>query len=142
MMSSIDTLLLRVKAVTWEARDILSFDLRPTAGGVLPPFSAGAHVDLFLPDGLVRSYSLTNLQDERHRYCVTVNRDGASRGGSAWLCDSLRPGMTLAVGRPRNNFALVEEAPLRVIFAGGIGVTPLWSMAQRLAALGRNWQRF
>ncbi|MBL8379087.1 MAG: oxidoreductase [Burkholderiales bacterium] len=119
---------------------IASFDLRPVGGGELPPFTAGAHIDLYLPQGLVRSYSLVNPQEERHRYVIAVNRDASSRGGSAWVHDHLQPGQRLVVAPPRNNFPLAEDAAHSLLIAGGIGITPLWSMIQRLEGLGRSWE--
>jgi len=130
----------RVEGVAPLAQGIAAYDLRPPAGGGLPPFAAGAHVDLYLPQGMVRSYSLVNPQEERHRYVIAVNRDAASRGGSAWVHDTLRAGSTLSIGAPRNNFPLAEAASHSVFIAGGIGITPLWCMIQRLRALGRSWE--
>ena len=75
----------RLDAIRREAEGIASYELRSPDGAPLPPFTAGAHIDLHLPDGLVRSYSLVNLQDERHRYLIAVYREEASRGGSSWL---------------------------------------------------------
>jgi len=72
---------LRVKRVSYEAERINSYELVKPDGGMLPPFSAGAHIDIHLPDGMIRSYSLVNDQSERHRYVIAVNNDPASRGG-------------------------------------------------------------
>lgn len=125
--------------MTWEADGVLGLELVPTSPcGELPAVQAGAHVDLELPGGVVRSYSLIN-PDESHRWCVAVNRDAASRGGSRWIHDSLRPGAPLLARGPRNHFALDEAAPYSVLIAGGIGITPLLSMARRLSSLGRPW---
>lgn len=129
-----------VHSVTAEAAGILSFDLRPANGGTLPPFEAGAHIDLHLANGLVRSYSLANAPSERHRYLVAVALDRNSSGGSRFLFDRQLAGQTIAIGAPRNNFRLVEDADDTVLIAGGIGITPLFCMAQRLEALGRPWQ--
>src|SRR6185437_16476044 len=129
----------RIKAMTWEAPNIVSYDLRPVEGG-LPPFSAGAHIDLTLSGGLVRSYSLLNSQAERHRYRIAVQKDRASRGGSRWIHDNLRPGDVVAISAPRNNFPLEESAATSLFIAGGIGITPILSMIDRLSALGRDWQ--
>lgn len=130
---------LRVRSATWEAPDILSYELRPAGGGELPSFTAGAHVDLTLPNGLIRSYSLVNDQAERHRYVIAVQKDRASRGGSAWVHEYLRPGALLAVNGPRNNFPLNEAAARSVLVAGGIGITPIVCMVRRLTELGKNW---
>lgn len=140
-MTVLPTLQLRVRAATWEAEGILGFELvSPTADVLLPAFDAGAHIDLHLPTGLVRSYSLTNSPGERHRFCIAVNKDPASRGGSRWLHENLRPGDVITVGHPRNNFRLNEAAPLSVFIAGGIGITPVLAMIRRLAALGQPWR--
>ena len=129
-----------VKSATWEAPDIHTYDLRAPEGGELPPFTAGAHIDLTLPNGLIRSYSLTNPQSERHRYVIGVQKDRATRGGSKWVHENLRPGVVLNVNGPRNNFALNESAEKTLFIAGGIGVTPMVSMTQRLTELGRDWE--
>ena len=131
-----------VKSITYEAEDIISLDLRPADGRPLPGFTAGAHIELQLRNGLPRHYSLANAQIERHRYCVAVHKEPASRGGSRFIHDTLRPGDILQIGPPRNNFALVEAAPCSVLIAGGIGITPIWCMVQRLVELGRPWRLF
>jgi ferredoxin-NADP reductase len=128
---------LRLVAVRHEAEGIHSFEFRAVDGAALPAFAPGAHVDLHLAGGLVRQYSLCNPAHERHRYVVAVKRDAASRGGSAALHERVRVGDRLAVSAPRNHFALHEDAPSTVLIAGGIGITPIACMAQRLAALGR-----
>ncbi len=122
------------------AEGIVSVELRAAGGEPLPPFSAGAHIDLYLPGGMVRSYSLVNPQEERHRYVIAVNRDAASRGGSRYVHEQLASGSALSVAPPRNNFPLAEDAAHSLFIAGGIGITPLWCMIQRLEGLGRAWQ--
>jgi tetrachlorobenzoquinone reductase len=134
------TLRLRVKSATREAPNIISYDLRPVEGGELPPFTAGAHIDLTLPNGLIRSYSLVNPQAERHRYVIAVQKDRASRGGSKWVHENFRPGDILAVNGPRNNFGLNESADKSIFIAGGIGITPIMSMIERLTSLQRDWE--
>jgi len=141
-MTSVDNLEVRIKSVTHEAHQIHSFELRPTGQPLLPPFTAGAHIDLLLPNGLTRSYSLVNPQSERHRYVVAVSLDAASRGGSRFVHESLRVGDTLRISAPRNNFPLAEGAPHSLLIAGGIGITPLWCMVQRLHELGRSWELY
>ena len=130
----------RVESVAPLAEGILSCDLRTVGGGDLPAFAAGAHIDLYMPSRLVRSYSLVNPQEERHRYVIAVNRDAASRGGSVWVHDRLRSGASLSISAPRNNFPLAEDAPHSLFIAGGIGITPLWCMLQRLQLLRRSWE--
>ena len=134
------SLQVRVKSATWEAPGVVSFELRALDSGELPAFTAGAHIDLSLPNGLIRSYSLINAQTERHRYVIAVQKDRASRGGSKWVHDSLRPGDVLTINGPRNNFALDEAAEHSVFIAGGIGITPILSMTARLSSLRRGWE--
>ncbi len=130
---------LRIHAIAYGADDVLLFDLRSPEATGLAPFDAGSHIDLRLPRGITRSYSLLNDPAERHRYVIGVKREPDSRGGSAWLHGDARVGALLDVDGPRNSFALNEAAPHSVFIAGGIGITPLWSMAQRLEHLGRGW---
>lgn len=131
---------LRIKSAVWEAPNVISYELRPTDGGELPEFTAGAHIDIRLPNGLVRSYSLINSQSERHRYVIAVQKDRESRGGSKWIIQNFRPGEILAVNEPRNNFQLNDDAEKSVLIAGGIGITPILSMIDRLNATGRDWE--
>ncbi|SUA91532.1 PDR/VanB family oxidoreductase [Pandoraea pulmonicola] len=137
-----DTLIVNVARREQHTAAIAVFELRAPDDGTLPPFTAGAHIELFLRHGLSRCYSLLNDPAERHRYVIGVNRDAASRGGSAFVHEHLREGATLKIGTPRNHFPLDEAAAgvgHTVLVAGGIGVTPLLSMAARLEALRRPW---
>lgn len=129
-----------VHTLKFEAQNILSLELRPLVGDVFPAFEAGSHIDLHLPHGLVRSYSLLNDSRERHRYVVAVLKDKSSRGGSRAVHEDLRIAMPLQISEPRNNFQLTETAEHSVLVAGGIGVTPILSMAQRLHQLGRSFE--
>ena len=133
--------LLRVRVVARqdEALDICSLDLVAVDGGALPAFSAGAHIDLHLPGGLVRQYSLCNAPGETQRYRIAVLRDAASRGGSATVHDQLQVGTELEIGAPRNLFELDPSAPHHLLLAGGIGITPLLAMAEQLAAQGGSF---
>ena len=132
----------RVKRISFEADDINSYELVNPDGGDLAPFTAGSHIDLHLPNGMIRSYSLVNDQGEHNRYVIAVNNDAASRGGSKLIHETMRVGDIIAVTLPRNNFALREDAGHSVLIAGGIGITPLLSMIRRLEALGRSWELF
>ena len=129
-----------VHTLKFEAQDILSLELRPMAGETFPAFEAGSHIDLHLPNGLVRSYSLLNDCNERHRYVVAVLKDKTSRGGSRAVHEQLRIAMPLKISQPRNHFQLEETAAHSVLVAGGIGITPILSMAHRLHQLGHPFE--
>jgi ferredoxin-NADP reductase len=127
----------QVYNLRYEAHRIISVELRPANGlECFPMAEAGAHIDLHLGNGLVRSYSLTN-PGEQHRYLVAVLDDPGSRGGSRFVHEQLRVGQVIGIGAPRNHFRLEEEAPASVLIAGGIGITPLLAMLRRLVALGK-----
>jgi vanillate O-demethylase ferredoxin subunit len=128
-----------IKSITFEADRISSYVLHPANGDCLPAFTAGAHIDLHLHEGTIRSYSLINDQTERHRYVIAVKREEAGRGGSAYVHDKLRVGDALTISGPRNNFAFDEAGQYSVFVAGGIGITPIVSMITRAAALRRPW---
>ena len=135
-----DTLNALVYQIRHEARDIVSVELRPVAGGTFAAFEAGSHIDLHLGNGLLRSYSLFNAAGETHRYAVGILKDAKSRGGSRWVHEQLRVGGTIRISAPRNNFKLHEDAAHSVLVAGGIGITPILCMARRLQALGRSFE--
>lgn len=126
-----------VHTLRYEAQDIIGIELRPVDGVVFPPHTAGAHIDLHLPNGLSRSYSLLNRPDDSGRYVIGVLKDKASRGGSRAVHEQLRVGMKIEIAPPRNNFPLHEDAAHTVLVAGGIGITPILCMARRLTQLGK-----
>lgn len=130
-----------MRATTYEAQNILGFELVALdPATALPAFTAGAHIELHLPAGLRRSYSLLNDPQETHRYCIGVNLDANSRGGSRHMHEQLRTGAVLTIGAPRNLFPMDESAPFNVFIAGGIGITPMLSMIARSQALGTPWR--
>lgn len=133
------TLQARLHAIEWLADGVLGFDFRPMNDARWPVVTAGAHIDLHLPNGSLRSYSLVNAPGESHRYAIAVNREASGQGGSRWMHDQFRVGQVLALSEPRHSFPLIEEAAHSVFIAGGIGVTPLWSMVQRLSQIGAPW---
>jgi ferredoxin-NADP reductase len=135
-----ETLNAFIHTLRFEAEDITSIELRPVDRTEFPPFDAGAHIDLHLPNQMVRSYSLLDPVGDPTRYVVAVLKDRASRGGSRCVHEQLRVGMKLQISAPRNNFPLHEEAGHSVLVAGGIGVTPILCMARRLKALGRSFE--
>ncbi|MGF6408443.1 PDR/VanB family oxidoreductase [Paraburkholderia sp. MM5482-R1] len=105
----------------------------------LPAYTAGAHIDVRLPNGLVRQFSLIEPYASGSTYRIAVKRGDPGRGGSRYLHDAARVGSTFEIGAPRNSFPLEERATNVVLVAGGIGITPLWCMAQRLAVIGQPW---
>ncbi|MBC3953660.1 MULTISPECIES: PDR/VanB family oxidoreductase [Pseudomonas] len=125
---------------TDEALDICSYELVRTDGGMLPPFTAGSHIDVHVPDGPIRQYSLCNAPDERHRYLIGVLNDPASRGGSRTLHEQIHPGAHLRISEPRNLFALAQNASRTLLFGGGIGITPILCMAEHLAQHGEPFE--
>lgn len=130
----------RLHSIHYAARDTNLYEFRPIAGGRLPAGSPGAHIDLHLPNGLTRQYSLTIPDESPQAYVLGIKRDADSRGGSKFIFDQVKVGHELKISRPRNNFPLNENAAHTVLLAGGIGITPIWAMVQRLVALGRSWE--
>ena len=136
-MTQTRILTLRVSRITRETPEILGFELTHPWGRELPAYEAGAHIDLHLPGGFSRQYSLAQAPHVAGpRYVIGVKREPASRGGSASVHSRLREGDLLPVGEPRNTFTLAEGAKQHLLVAGGIGMTPLLAMAQTLAARG------
>jgi ferredoxin-NADP reductase len=127
---------LLVRQIRFEANGINSYELVDPDGNELPPFTAGAHIDIHLANGTIRQYSLCNSPTERDRYVIAVLRDEKGRGGSRALHDTLHVQHIVTVSQPRNNFNLVPEAKKVILLAGGIGMTPLKSMAHALEAQG------
>ena len=129
-----NTLAVKVLRKTVEAQDIVSFEFASTDGAPLPPFSAGSHIDVHIAPGLVRQYSLCNDPHENHRYQIAVLKDPQSRGGSVAVHAQINEGDVITISGPRNHFELAP-APHYLLFAGGIGVTPILCMAERLAKI-------
>lgn len=120
-----------------ESEDVVSVLLEGVDGQALAGFTPGAHIDLHLPGGLVRQYSLINEPNDRYRVAVGLDRN--SRGGSRYIHRVLRPGDRLRASAPRQTFSLDEDAPCSILIAGGVGITPLLAMARRLERTGRAW---
>ena len=133
-----ETARLRVQVVAkrMEAADICTFELADPMGKPLPNFSAGSHVDVYCRDGLVRQYSLCNDPRDSHRYLIGVLRVPQSRGGSAAMHEDVQEGDIVEIGEPRNHFQLAHGARHSILLAGGIGITPILCMAERLQNTG------
>ena len=137
---NVSDLQVRVARKATEAMDISTFELVNVDDRPLPAFSAGSHIDVHLPNGLTRQYSLCNDPSEGHRYLIGVLRDVASRGGSQAMHEQVKEGDVLHVSAPKNHFPLAHEATHSVLMAGGIGVTPILCMAERLAVTGASFE--
>lgn len=134
--------ILRVESVREIARDTLLLRLVSQHGSALPQWTPGAHIDIECgsPD-LARQYSLCGDPADRSAWEVAVLKDQESRGGSAWIHEHVRPGVTLRVRGPRNHFRLDESHQGKYVFiAGGIGITPVMAMARRVRELGRPYE--
>ncbi len=136
---SADLLTVRLRQIRLEAEGILSFEFTGADGGPLPAVQAGAHIDLHLPGRMRRSYSLCNRPGSTS-WQIAVQRDDAGRGASRWLHDQARVGQHLQVTSPSNDFPLDEEAAFTLFITGGIGLTPVLPMMERLTSLGRPWR--
>ena len=109
-------------------------------GWPLPKARPGAHIDLHLPGGVVRAYSLCGDPAQGDRYVVAVKREPDGRGGSAFVHDALAVGDALGVSLPRCTFPLAEGATEHVFLAGGIGITPFLPMALAAERAGTPWR--
>ncbi|TGG93617.1 oxidoreductase [Natronospirillum operosum] len=129
-------MVLRLERKTIIAERICSLELVDPHARPLPRFSAGAHLDLQVADGVVRQYSLSNDPTEDQRYRLAVLKEEDSSGGSVAVHDQLQEGDLVLVSAPRNHFRLANEARHSLLFAGGIGITPILSMAWSLQGRG------
>lgn len=130
----------RIQRIVDEARDIRSFRLVRSDGLPFDAYEPGAHVDVTGPTGVTRQYSLCSPPDDRAAYLLAVKKEAASRGGSSALHEQVAEGMELEMGAPRNLFRLAAQAREHLLFAAGIGVTPLLSMAYALNAKGEPYR--
>ena len=127
-----------LRRMTWEAPGVLSLDFEAEDGGELPAFEPGAHVDLHLPDGTIRQYSLCGDPADRRTYRIAVRDVKGGRASRFVHRGDLRPGVVVTLGLPRNNFAF-DTAPRYLFVAGGIGITPLMPMMRAATAAGASW---
>src|SRR5512139_2359847 len=124
------------------AEGIHLLEFRDACGKELPQFSAGAHITIRVPNGLLRKYSLCNDPAERNRYQVAVKREVTGRGGSSTLIDRAKPGDELYIAPPVNDFALPQRAQDFLFIAGGIGITPIMAMIRQVMAEGKHFRLF
>ncbi len=129
-----------VKTIRFETDEVISIELISNDTTPLPSFAAGDHIDIKLPNGLNKSYSLMNNPAEMGRYVLGILKDPSSKGGSKWIHEHLRVGMRLDISAPSNNFPLQERFEHTILVAGGIGVTPLLAMAHRLHGLKASFE--
>lgn len=131
---------LRLQSIAYATGDILVYEFARPDGAPLPAASAGAHVDVHLANGITRSYSLLHAGAAPTRYVIGVKRDPNSRGGSRYMHEQLRVGALVELSAPRNLFPLDEQAAHTVLIAGGIGITPILCMAERLEQIGASFE--
>ena len=131
---------LRVQAIRWQADGIHAFELVDPDAALLPLATAGSHVDVHLPGGLMRSYSLAGDPADRTAWTLGVLREVNGQGGSKAMHQSVHVGELLMVGAPRNAFPMASSATHSVLLAGGIGITPLKAMAHTLTAQGKSFE--
>src|SRR5664279_884411 len=124
------------------ADGIYLFEFRDAGGQPLPEFSAGAHIAIRVPNGLLRKYSLCNDPAERDRYLVAVKREANGRGGSSNLVDGVKTGDELMVAAPVNDFGLPPRAQDFLFIAGGIGITPIMAMIRQVQAEGKRFRLY
>lgn len=129
----------QVKKKVAAAEDIISVELADLNGAPLPAFSAGAHIDVVLGNGLTRQYSLCNNPVDRSTYVLGVLLEPESRGGSKAM-HALQTGEILEISEPKNHFPLDNDARHSILLAGGIGITPILCMAERLAHINASFE--
>lgn len=114
------------------ANDVFLFEIKHAKGEELPAFTAGAHLPIKTPSGVMRHYSICGSPADTHRYWIAVKREPEGRGGSISMVDQVSPGDELHVGKPQNLFELSDKAKSFIFIAGGIGITPMMSMIKQL----------
>ncbi len=137
-MSANSELIHSVKITAKEeiAKGIFRFELTPDDPEELDPPEAGAHIYVEAPNGEVRRYSLSQSPDETDHYAIAVKRDENGTGGSKSLCDDTKLGDSIRISGITNDFELKGNPTRYVFIAGGIGITPLYSMIKTLETQG------
>ncbi|GAA0683408.1 cytochrome P450/oxidoreductase [Marinobacterium maritimum] len=127
-----------IDQIRHEADNVIGITLKNQDGSDFPKWSPGAHIDLMVGE-FTRKYSLCGYNDTPNTLDVAVLREENGRGGSRYIHDTLKQGDTLKIKGPKNNFRLDEKAERYILIAGGIGITPILTMADRLAGLGKDY---
>jgi vanillate O-demethylase ferredoxin subunit len=129
-----------VVAVIGVAKNTKSYVFEPVDKEVFPPFTPGAHIHIYLPSGKVRSYSLVNPSYENNRYQIAVKLETNGRGGSKEMHENISVGTTIRISTPKNNFVLYENVQKYILISGGIGITPMISMAHKLTESDKHFE--
>ena len=130
----------KVVVVIDVAKNTKSFVFEPVDKNTFPPFTPGAHINIYLPSGKVRSYSLVNPSYENNRYQIAVKLEINGRGGSKEMHENISVGTVLKISTPKNNFVLYENVQKYILISGGIGITPMISMAHKLTELDKHFE--
>ena len=137
MAKPIKTVTLVVASIDEPAPGVKRFILEDKDKWSLPPFMPGAHIDVHLAAGLVRTYSLCNEPADNRRYVIAVKREDTGRGGSKHMHQVLQPGDRIGVSLPRGAMSAHPSA-MNIFVAGGIGITPFISVVRDLELAGRT----
>ena len=130
----------KVIAVLDVAKNTKSYVFEPADKETFPPFTPGSHINIYLPSGKRRSYSLVNPSYEQNRYQIAVKLEESGRGGSKEMHENISVGTTLKISTPKNNFVLYENVQKYILISGGIGITPMISMAHKLTELDKHFE--
>lgn len=131
-----DRLIVQVQSIVYQGDELNEYQLAPVNGNVLPPYTPGSHIDIYFRDGRTRQYSLCGDEQSNQNYRIVIQREKNGRGGSRDFFERVHVGRHLVISQPRNNFPLVD-ADKYLLIAGGIGITPIYSMARHLANNGK-----
>lgn len=130
----------KVTSICEVADGIKSFTFEPLNGSKFPAFTAGAHINVQLPSSQIRSYSLVNPSYEKNKYQIAVKLEENGKGGSKEMHEAITEGSELLISTPKNNFVLYENVQKYILISGGIGITPLISMAHKLVELDKHFE--
>ncbi|MCP1494466.1 ferredoxin-NADP reductase [Peribacillus frigoritolerans] len=142
-MRVVGNIQMKVNKIIQETPFVKQFELVPVDGKPLPAFTGGSHLTTYMPSGdkiFEREYSLISNPRDRNKYTISIRRDEASRGGSAFWHDQVKIDSKLEVSFPKNNFPLSFRAKHHAFYAAGIGITPFLAMMEDMAAEGQTFE--